>query len=130
MPSMTDYLVLSDGAFTLNDGEAKNLDFTLPNNFTVGVNLAKPVLAFIINPKSRKSEVGGWVNPTVSPFLSSEQVISLSWNTDNHADYGLWEAIDGRQFKAGESNQISFKSWDGQVVIRDVILWFQRGAGG
>lgn len=122
-------MVLSDGPFTLNDGDTKNLDFTLPNDFTVGVNLAKPVLAFIIKPQSRNSEVGGWVNPTVSPFLASEQVISLNWNTDYHADCGLWEAIDGRKFDAGDSNRISFKSWDGKVIIRDVILWYQRGAG-
>jgi len=134
MASMTDYMVLSDGSKTLDSHpsgtDRQIIDFNLPDNFTVGVNFGKPVLAFIINPQSRVSQVGGWVNPVADPFVSSEQVISLNWNTDNHSDYGLWEAVDGRKFNPGGSNRIVFKAWEGKVIVRDIILWYQRGAGG
>ncbi|MFQ1702421.1 hypothetical protein ACJ5NV_17690 [Loktanella agnita] len=130
---MTDYMVLQDGPATLNSHPSGTdrvmIDFDLPRNFTVGVRFGKPVLAYIINPQSRSSKVGGWVNPVADPFVSSEQVISLNWTTDNHSDYGLWEAVDGRKFKAGESNRIVFKAWEGKVIVRDIILWFQRGSG-
>lgn len=136
MPSMTDYMVLSDGAFELSDspsgpGDVKRLDFDLPNDFTVGTFRGKPILAFLINPVSHNVRVGGWVNPEGPnlQLLQSTQEISLHWNGDFHFDQALWEAIDGRRFNKGGNNSIFFKAWDGRVRIRDVVLWYQRGSG-
>lgn len=137
MASWTDYMVLSDGPFELNSkpgdnvADVKILKFTLPNDFTVGTNFARPILAFIINYRSDEGSVGIWVN-TGFPLLSTTREQTLSWHNANHTDSGLWEAVQGTKFKAGKENQIIFglQSGDkGHVRFRDVVLWYQRGSG-
>jgi hypothetical protein len=136
MASMTDYMVLSDDPFELSDspsgpGDVKELEFDLPDNFTVGTFRGKPILAFVINPVSDNVSVGGWVNPEGPniQLTQSTQDVSLSWDGDFHFDQALWEAIDGRKFNKGGHNSVFFKAWDGRVWIRDVVLWYQRGPG-
>lgn len=136
MASMTDYMVLHDGSFELSDspggpGDVKRLSFNLPDNFTVGTNFGKPLLAFIINPRSDRAKVGMWVNPEGPNFqlVQDTQIEELNWSNASHFDQALWQAVDGRKFNKGGSNDIFFKAWDGRVVMRDVVLWFQRGPG-
>jgi hypothetical protein len=79
---MNDFLVLQDGPVELDKrpggpGDVKVLTFTLPANFTVGVNFGKPLLAYIINPRSDDATVGIWVNPgRTSSSLSLLKIMS------------------------------------------------------
>lgn len=134
---MTDYMVLHDGPFELDDkplghGDVKKLTFNLPNNFTVGTKYGKPILAYIINPRSDKVRVGIWVNPepAQNPQLKQSTMNeSLSWTNLPHVDYSLWDAHSGTKFNVGKENTIFFKTWDGHIRVRDVVLWYQRGSG-
>ena len=136
MASMTDYMVLHDGNFELSTsptgpGDVKILNFTLPADFTVGTNFGKPLVAFIINPSSDDARVGMWVNPEGPnlQLLSSTQEQELTFSNASHHDRALWEAVSGTRFEAGQENTIVFKVWDGRVVLRDIVLWYQRGSG-
>jgi len=136
MASMTDYMVLHDGSFDLDTspggpGDVKVLSFTLPDNLTVGTNVGKPLVAFIINPRSDSVRVGMWVNPEGPnlQLLQSTQEQELSWSNPPHMDQALWEAVSGTKFETGKENTLVFKTWNGRVSVRDVVLWFQRGAG-
>jgi hypothetical protein len=133
---MTDYMVLHDGDFELSTspggpGDVKILNFTLPSDFTVGTNFGKPVLAFIVNPRTDDARVGLWVNPEGPnlQLLSSTQEQELSWSNPPHIDQALWEAVSGTKFESGAENTIVFKAWDGRVKLRDIVLWYQRGPG-
>ncbi len=54
MATLVDYMVISDGSFALNPGESKTFQLPIPNNFVVGTNRARPILAFkYSNPKSQ-----------------------------------------------------------------------------
>lgn len=134
MPSMTDYVVLSDGSFELDtvpasgSSDEKILTFDLPSDFTVGTNLAKPLLAYIINFVSDDGAVGIWINPEF-PLRQTTRDHNLTWNNAHHADSGLWEAILGTKLKAGAQNKIVFNLDSGRVRFRDVVLWYQRGTG-
>lgn len=133
MSSLADYIVLSDGSFEIDNNaggspSTRILEFNLPNNFVVGTNLARPILSFVYNPVSDNGSFGIWVNPHF-PLLSSQRDHSISWNNAIHMDFGLWEAIQGDRFIAGEQNRILFGMQDGnsgRVRFRDVVLWFQR----
>jgi hypothetical protein len=136
MASMTDYMVLQDGSFELSTsptgpGDVKVLNFTLPADFTVGTNFGRPLVAFIMNPRSDNVRVGMWVNPEGPnlQLLSSTQEQELTWSNAPRIDQALWEAVDGTKFEVGQANTIVFKVWDGRVMVRDIVLWYQRGAG-
>jgi len=135
MPSMADYVALTDAAFELTDAfpqpSEKVLTFTLPADFAPGTSSGRPVLAFIVHFKSDAGSVGVWVNPDF-PLKQSQREQTLTWSNPVHADSGLWEVIQGPKFKAGAENKIVFAIQDaekGTVTFRDVVLWFQRGTG-
>jgi hypothetical protein len=135
MPSMTDYMVLSDGTFKVTDAfpesSQKVLTFTLPSDFTAGTNFARPVLAYIVKFTSSEGSVGVWVNPEL-PLKESQREQTLTWSNPKQADSGLWEVINGTKFKPGAENTVVFAIQDaekGTVTFRDVVLWFQRGSG-
>jgi hypothetical protein len=110
---------------------SKILKFTLPSDFTPGTNLARPVLAFIVNFRLREGSVGVWVNPEF-PLKQSQRQQTLSWQNPPRIDTGLWEVLSGAAFKPGAENQVVFAIQDaekGTVAFRDVVLWFQRGSG-
>jgi hypothetical protein len=126
--TLTDYQILHDGGFELSGNlDTKSGSFTLPSDFTVGTNRAKPVLTFIINCKSSSATVHGSVNNP--QLLQSKSDIQLTYtNNKVHLDIGLWEAISGTKFKPGQANTWHFRTVGSasKVVIRDIILWYQR----
>lgn len=134
MASMTDYMVLQSAQFELSDspsgpGDVKILRFTPPPDFTVGTNLARPLLAYIVNPKSDTVVVRIWVNPDGLELTQSTAQESLSWHNAPRIDQALWDAIDGTKFEKGKENTVVFKAVDGRVSLRDIVLWYQRGSG-
>lgn len=127
MATMTDYQILHDGPFELSGNlNSKSGQFELPSDFTVGTNRAKPVLTYIINCRSDSARVHGSVNNP--QLLQSQSDIQLTFNNPPHFDFGLWEAISGTKFESGETNTWHFQTVGSgsRVVIRDVILWYQR----
>jgi hypothetical protein len=136
MASMVDYMVLHDGAFEIDTStggpsDTKKLTFDLPADFTVGTNLAKPILAFLINPRSDSAQVGVWVNPEGPnvQLTQSTQEMALSWSKADHFDQAQWAPVHGTKFNKGGENQIWFKAWKGHLRVLNVILWYQRGSG-
>ena len=130
MASMTDYQVLSDGSFELQGHlDVKPLDFTLPSDFTVGTFRAKPVLMWRVTPLSSSVRYQFGVNDPERLQSKSEGQRTYS-NIANIAD-GVWEAIGGEKFKAGENNSIYFMTVNASSKIRvsDVVIWYQRGSG-
>lgn len=134
MTTLTDYMVLHAGSFEIDSTVAsgppdeKILTFNLPNDFTVGTHLAKPLLAFIVNFRSDDGGCGIWVNPEF-PLLASARSETLSWNNATHLDSGLWIAITGTKFKTGSDNRIVFAMQpgdSGHIRFLNVVLWFQR----
>ena len=133
MASLADYIVLSDGPFEIdsNPGGAPStriLEFNLPSNFIVGTNRARPILSYVHNFISNNGSVGVWINPQF-PLLQSQRDHLLTWNNPPHMDVGLWEAIQGTRFQAGQENRIVFAMQEansGRVRFRDVVLWIQR----
>jgi hypothetical protein len=113
MTNLADYVVLSGGSFEIDTSVStptipnhKRLSLNLPADFTVGTNLARPVLKYIINFRSNTGNVGIWVNPSF-PLLQSQRVDTLTWNAGMRGfDHALWTIISGTRFKKGSSNEV------------------------
>ncbi len=79
MATLVDYMVISDGSFALNPGESKTFQLPIPNNFVVGTNRARPILAFKAwaTPSGGKFEIE--VNDTeiYNPSISGGDVRGL-----------------------------------------------------
>jgi len=136
--SLTDYQVLSGSPIEIDSKsgagspDSQQLTFNLPADFTVGLNRARPLLAFIVRFLSDDGSCGIWVNPQF-PLKQTTRVHTLTWKGSNHFDAGLWEAIDGTIFNAGKENRVIFAMQEGDkgiVRFRDIVLWYQRGATG
>lgn len=125
MATLTDYLVLHDGTFTLEGHlNAKVLTFDLPADFVQGTNLAKPILAYKISPDSDEMTLQAGFNDPQRLQSNSEFHITL----DSRTHRGLWEAADGSKLQPDQQNTCYFMTINGgsKVHVSDVILWFQR----
>jgi len=123
--TITDYIVLSDGSFEL-DGhlDSKVFEFDLPNDFVQGTNLAKPILAYIINPLS--GEVTHQAGFNDLQMLQSQSEVRFTH--DARVERSLWEAVNGNKLNPGQRNTCYFMTVGAgsRARFRDVILWFQR----
>lgn len=135
MPLIADYIVLHDGPFELDsipDGTvpvAKNLNFDLPGNFVQGTNRARPILQFIFAAKSHDGKFGYWVNANESALVDGSQTGRHFWPERIGPEVSTWECLQGDKFLPGRSNRIRFgfePSQNATLIIRDVVLWFQR----
>lgn len=133
--TIADYMVLSDGPFEIDsipDGTvpvAKNLDFDLPRDFVVGTNRARPILQFLYGAKSGDGRFGLWINVQNSAFVEGTLNASFFWPERVGPEIATWECFQGDLFRAGERNRLRFgfpSGWNGTLVVRDVVLWFQR----
>ena len=133
--TIADYMVLNDGPFEIDsvpDGTipvAKNLTFDLPNDFVVGTGRAKPILQFIFAAKSTDGKFAYWVNVGDTGLTESARHGSHFWPERVGPEVSTWECLHGELFNAGQSNRIRFgfpPGWNARVIIRDVVLWFQR----
>ena len=131
MPTLTDYVVLSDSAFEIDATPANNIpdqkvfEFTVPSDFQQGVGQERPILQYIVKYIDDNGSFGVWVNATF-PLKQSTRDHTISFgNSDNH-EKGLWECLQGTKFPPGETIKIVFGCIKGHVRIRDVVLWYQR----
>ena len=141
MATFADYVVLQPGTIELGFGTndyVQNFDFKLPDDYRRGTDVARPLLAYIVKA-SGKTSVGVYVNPSgrtnVPPGTSVFDLTDATfWNTWSGGgpqfDRALWDAIDGRLLNAGSNNTIYFRVVEGNIHLRDVVLWFQRGTAG
>jgi hypothetical protein len=137
MPTIADYVVVRDAAFTLHtDGKAsgarrnsRNYSFALPKGFRSD---RAALLAFLVDPNPSPSvKLQVFLGTAgASKALVNEYVFSTG------ALRGLWEvfAPGPRKIAAG-TNVIEFIVWSspppvgrntGSLVVRDIIIWFKR----
>ena len=124
MPTVADYAVLNDGPFELGAGDSFTLPpFFRPDNFVVGTNRAKTILAFKCRPNiSQPTGIG--VTFTVTKGVPPEQIIGpTSLNTGTV--HGFWEAFPATGFGQNVATPIHFNVELGSAVFSDVILWYQ-----
>ncbi|MEM9152663.1 MAG: hypothetical protein AAGB19_19695 [Cyanobacteria bacterium P01_F01_bin.3] len=132
MATLADYIVLSDASFEINASfpTTKDLNFDLNNDFITGTKLAKPILAFIINPLTTDANVSITVSsgPVGSEGFPQKQdtISTLRFSGELSHDQGLWEAFSGKLLTPNEPNTITFEVTAGRVRVRDVVLWYQR----
>lgn len=115
MASLVDYMVISDGSFSLNPGESKTFQLTIPSNFVVGTNRARPILAFKVwaTPSGGKFEIEVNDTEVYNPTISGGDV------------RGLWEIFSGTILNPGITNTVQFRSTENKIWYSDVVLWFQ-----
>lgn len=115
MASLTDYMVVSDGTFSLNPVESKTFQLPIPNNYVVGTNRARPILAF-----------KAWATPSGGRFEIEVNDSQIYNPTISGGDIrGLWEIFSGNTLNAGSTNTIQFRSIQNKIWFSDVVLWFQ-----
>jgi hypothetical protein len=132
--TLTDYLVLRDASFEIDaalDSE-RGFEFSLDADFTAGTALARPLVAFIVNPLSdgARMEVVVASDPggTEGFFQKLDVVSTLGFGGDPAGDRGLWEAFSGTLLTPGARNAVTFRALEGRLRLRDVVLWHQRAA--
>jgi hypothetical protein len=127
MPTLTDYLVLSDVPFTLeNPFEFKTLEFNLPDDYVKGTNFAKPIIMLQAKPLTDNVKLHVMFNSDI--HVQIDAVFKLEFINVPRIDHGQWECVSGDLLFAGK-NTCRFRNFgdsSSQIRIRDVVLWFQR----
>ncbi len=125
MPTVADYIVLTDNSFTLLEGESRELGpFDLPSNFVRGTNRAKPILAY--RARALGSEDGALapqarLRVSVQNGLHTLETVFLEG--DSFA--GQWEPFSGNFLNDIVLNNVTFSLELGRIWISDVVLWYQ-----
>jgi len=117
MTSVADYIVLHDGQFALNPGEAKAFSEHVQSNLIVGKNRINPILAF--KAASTPTGLGAFrveVNTKVIYSPSQVQPGDLG---------GLWEVFPGSILNPGINNTVQFLAIEKKWFFSDVVLWIQ-----
>jgi hypothetical protein len=117
MASVADYIVIQDGEFSLEPGEAKAFSQHVQKTLIVGKKRINPILAF--KAKSTPTELGAFrieVNTNVIYNPSLVQPGDLG---------GLWEVFPGSILNAGINNTVQFRAVKKMWWFSDVVLWIQ-----
>lgn len=122
--TLSDYVTLLDG---VREHSSHILEFTLPQDFTPGTGIAKPVLMFRVDATEAKTL---WIHvndQTTAPTASNAEV---TLKVTNQGQRTVHELISGDRFKKGPGNKIVINatpdSVRGKLYISDVVLMFQR----
>lgn len=114
--NVADYQTLSDGSVSISAGNFKTFPVTLPSNFVVGTNKARPMLQF----KARATSG----TPIVKVELNDGQQYSLKLPS-NGTVTAAYEVIYGTKFDTSGGNTIQFRAQGGNIQVADVVLWYQ-----
>ena len=131
MPTVADYMVLEDGAFTLDASSNATLErrfpirFERPDGFVVGTNFAKPVLFYQVIPETSLS----WLVAINDDFSTeTEDVPQHQIHEAMSSSTPTWrtihEPISGHAL-SDSVNTISFRAVSGRGRIADVVMLYQ-----
>lgn len=121
MATIADYQVLFDGRFTLSGNvNDKTLKFSMPSNFVLGTNKAKPIIAFKITPIT---------DIQLRIEMNFREVMGAT-NFKESLTRGHWTIFSATTaFPEGSSFpsevDVKFRSNEGTVHIDDVVIWYQ-----
>jgi hypothetical protein len=122
--TLCDYITLLDGT---HEHSSRILEFTLPEDYTPGTGIAKPVLMFRVDATETKTL---WIHvndQTITPRASNAEV---TLEVTNQGHRTVHELINGDRFRKGPGNKIVINatpdSVRGKLYISDVVLMFQR----
>jgi len=121
MAAVADYQVLFDGRFTLaGSNKSKTLTFSMPSNFVLGTNKAKPIISFKITP----------VDDIQLRIEVNQRQVMGSTNFNASHTRGHWTIFsattafpEGSSFP--ENVDVEFHCTSGTVHIDDVVIWYQ-----
>ena len=107
--------------------DVKPLDFSLPDDFVGNIARSRPVLTYLISPRSDDVVLGIWINPQDPNLVQSEEVSRWIWpKGPRHAQALSSTPSVGRARYRGGKNDLFFKVWKGRVRVQSVVLWYQR----
>ncbi|MEM9319294.1 MAG: hypothetical protein AAGA70_09845 [Pseudomonadota bacterium] len=126
MPTVADYAVLRDGAFTLGPGEEERVGpFFRPDDFVAGTSLAKAVLAYKVRPLQFTDEIAPVADFTITKSGVPETEIVRTESLVGNMTVGLWEAFPATGFGQNIGSSFFFRVSSGRARFADVILWYQ-----
>jgi hypothetical protein len=121
MPTLTDYLIISSGAFELQAGQQRTFPFELPGGLPIATSTARPILAYKARPLP------------LSPFhANAELAIDINEHETVRVQLvqnilcGLWEAFPGQLLYADTTNSVQFRLLGSIIRLATVVLWFQH----
>jgi hypothetical protein len=121
MSILTDYIVISSDPFELETDQQRALTFELPGGLLMRNSLARPLLAYKVQPLASPA---AHPSAVLTIDINNHRIVSLT--LEQAILCGLWEAFPGQFLQEGATNIVQFRLLRGQVRLADVVLWFQR----
>ncbi len=124
---VSNYFVLQDANFELDEGEIKRFTAKMPPSSQFVKATARPILWFNMQPlTSHRLKLIVILND-VQGDPNNIPDSKVVWNYDNGDDIQLLrsthEVLDGNQFLPGIDNLIDFRVVVGKVRLSDVVLF-------
>lgn len=115
MPSVADYIIITDGSFTLGVNQERTFTFSLSGTIS---NVA-PIIAFQVDPANNS-------NLSFAVEINDQQVYNAT--TSVTIRRGIWEVFGLNILDTNGNNTVQFRveSGTGTITFSDVILWYKR----
>jgi hypothetical protein len=126
---VSNYFVLQDGNFELDEGEIKRFTAKMPPSSQFVKATARPILGFNMHPLTSERLKFLVILNDIQGDPNNIPNSKVVWSYDSGDDVRLLrsthEVLDGEQFSPGVDNVIDFRVIVGKVRLSDVVLHFR-----